>query len=177
MTELSSEAVVAGQAAAAAVEELHDREELADAAATAAVEASVAAVDAEIAVEEAAVAQQEAEAAASLSVGAAVAAEEAQETAEVAGDLAMRTYEELRAARAEMGEIRSLLISQQEQEVREEVAEVPVNATAANEQQAGNSSGSTESHSSTSGGQGTSVATGSNSGSERRTGLRRGRRG
>jgi hypothetical protein len=132
MSEQSAEATVAGEAASAAVEELHEREAVVDAAQSAAFDAAIASEDAQTAVAASVGATE-------VSQTAMGAAAEASERADAAADISVRSYEELRAVRTELGEVRGWIIEQRQKEEaanaeKTSVAEVPVNDTAAREQ-------------------------------------------
>lgn len=118
MTDLSPEATVAAEAAAAAVEELHEREAVEENANEAAIlagtaaEASIDAANvASIAAGEASQATSTAEEAAGMAGAAIGAASEAQTTAEASIDFAAQAYEEARIARQELGEFRQELLA------------------------------------------------------------------
>jgi hypothetical protein len=109
MSELSPEAHVAAEAAASAVEELHEREAIADAA----VEADIRAADAEnraANAEETAtvavlVAEESAQISTEIALEAATVAEEAHEQAATSADYGQRAIQEIEALRAEVAPI------------------------------------------------------------------------
>jgi hypothetical protein len=150
VSEQSHEATVAGDAAAAAVEELHAREAVIEAAEDAAVEATIAAGTAEAAVEEA-------EAAAETSGVAVVAAIEADQKADAAIDLGASAHEQLAGVREELSQIRPMLSDMyQDWQARKDaenaasqVEEVPVNERAANEAGKDNGAGNAPNQTST----------------------------
>lgn len=111
MTELSPEATVASEAAAAAVEELHNREAVAEEAHVAINEANTAAVLAEQAGEIAVGAGDAAEIAYAEANTAQVQAAEAQSTANEAMDYARGAYEEARAGREAIEQMSASLTS------------------------------------------------------------------
>jgi hypothetical protein len=137
MSEQSPEATVAGDAAAQAVEELHSREAVVDAANAAEIEAATAADMSAIAVEAAVDAAE-------ISQQAVGEAQQASSQAVEAQDAAEMSVAEMRAMRAEMGEVRSFVgelyddyKSRKDAESSTAVTEVPVNDRAAAEGNAG----------------------------------------
>lgn len=136
MSEQSPEAVVAGQAAAAAVDEVKERQELADETTSAVIAAEVAEERSTEAANLAAAAagavgevSQEAGQATSMAGAAAETAEEAREIATGSVDYAQQAFSESQATRADLEEfkkeLRALLIPASETETN--VEEVPVN--------------------------------------------------
>jgi hypothetical protein len=173
---VSAEASVAGEAAAAAVEELHAREAVVDAAETAEVEASIAAGTAEEAREEATAAAETS----AVAVGAAV---EAQQTAEEAAGIGLSAHEQLAGVRQELTEIRPML-AEMYQDWRDRkdaesaepvVEEVPVNdRAAADNANGGAGKDSNQANDSTqSSASGSASSSGTSTSTGRRNGLRR----
>lgn len=123
MTDLSPEATVAAEAAAAAVEELHDREEVAEAAVAAAIESEGAR---ELAGEAAMAAGEALGTAYEASNAVAAAAESAaiaNETAVESIDFARAAHEEATSARRELQEFKTELFALLSAEQSEENAE------------------------------------------------------
>lgn len=118
MSESSPEAVVAGQAAAAAVEEVQERQALSEDVTEAVVTSAVAeetaqdaATIAAMAAGEVAEASSNAAMAAGMAGGAAEVAQEALDVSTASVDYAQRAYEEAQATRAEMAEFRQQLLA------------------------------------------------------------------
>lgn len=141
MTDLSPEATVAAEAAAAAVEELHDREEVAEAAVAAAIESEGArelAGEAAVAAGEAlGTAHEASDAVAAAAESAAV----AHETAVESIDFARAAHEEATSARRELQEFKTELFAllsaeQSEENAEDGVQEVAVHDNSAQEEDA-----------------------------------------
>lgn len=176
--EQSPEATVAGEAASLAVDELHSREAVAESAEAAASESVIAASQAEDAVDAS-------QAAVGAAVDATEVAQQASGDAAQAVDASAATLEELRAMRAEFGQVRGFIseLVQERQAARETEASnqengevVPVNDTAAREaSDSGSQTSESQSETSGSGNGETSAAgtTGETSPASRSNGLRR----
>lgn len=144
MSDLSPEATVAAEAAASAVEELHERESVENHALDAHMAADDAVAISSEAAQEAAVASStadiaafRAEEAAEIAVVAGTSASEAQETASTAIDYAQQAFNEAAAARQENKEFREELLAILRPPVSEgtdnSVSEVPVSDSNAND--------------------------------------------
>jgi hypothetical protein len=103
-SEVSVEATVAGEAAAAAVEEVHSREEVVETANSAFLESAVAADTAAAAIDTAALAESQAADAAEIAVAATEAAAEAQQAVYLTADMMQSIREESDAKLREMRE-------------------------------------------------------------------------
>lgn len=178
MTEPSPEAVVAAEAAGSAVEELHSREAVADAALTAEVIASDAEVQAENAAETATIAAELASEAVAIAAEASAEAEAARDETEQVASSGDRALQAIEALRDQMGPIFQRYADEEAARIAAEsepsVEEVDV--TNAGTGDSGGNSGSNSGDNNSGPGSGGNVPAGNN-GPKRPAGrLRRGRR-